>query len=234
MTDAAGSLFGQDQWVVRLLGGQRGGFFLDSGASNGVRGSNTYLLETRYGWNGICVEPNDEFFAELVSRRSCHCVNCCLYDVDGEVDFVDAGVLGGIAREYHPRLLALARQVYGVPARPDGSPATVTRRARTIRSVLRELGAPPTIDYWSLDTEGSELTILKSFPFDEYGFRVLTVEHNNFPVRREIERFLRERGYRRVAALAVDDCYVRADVAADLAARAPAWRSPALRAARRR
>jgi hypothetical protein len=41
-----------------------------------------------------------------------------------------------------------------------------------------EFVTPPVIDYWSLNTEGSEFAILKSFPFDEYSFRVLTVEHN--------------------------------------------------------
>jgi hypothetical protein len=221
-------MFGQDREVIRLLGGQRGGFFLDSGASNGWRGSNTIVLEREYGWDGVCVEPDPGFFDELQACRTSHCMNCCLYDRDGDVDFVEADVLGGIAGEYHPELLALARRVHAVPVGSDGSPATTTRPARTIRSVLRSVDAPRTIDYWSLDTEGSELTLLRSFPFDEYGFRVLTVEHNHFPVRREIERFLTARGYRRVSELAVDDCYVRDDVVTGL----PAWRSQALRSLR--
>ena len=52
---------------------------------------------------------------------------------------------------------------------------TAKKIARTLRSVLRECEAPPIIDYWSLDTEGSELTLLKSFPFDDYSFRVVTL-----------------------------------------------------------
>ena len=83
------------------------------------------------------------------------------------------------------------------------------KAARTVGSVLRDCVAPPVIDYWSLDTEGSELAILKSFPFDEYDVRVLTVEHNGFPVREEIRRFLEGRGYRRVRELATDDGYVK-------------------------
>jgi len=64
------SQFGQDRLILELLGGLRGGFFLDSGASDGVRSSNTYLLETAFDWDGICVEPNDAFFAALAACRS--------------------------------------------------------------------------------------------------------------------------------------------------------------------
>lgn len=87
----------------------------------------------------------------------------------------------------------------------------MSKAARTIRSVLRSAGAPRTIDYWSLDTEGSELALLKSFPFDEYRVRVLTVEHNNGPIRAPIRGFLEARGYVRARDLGIDDGYVLAD-----------------------
>jgi hypothetical protein len=34
------------------------------------------------------------------------------------------------------------------------------------------------IDYLSLDVEGQEYNILRTFPFDKYKFRCITVEHN--------------------------------------------------------
>jgi hypothetical protein len=209
------SQFGQDHFVLKLLQGLRGGFFLDSGASDGVEGSNTYLLEASYGWMGICVEPNDSFFEALVRNRRCRCVKCCLYDREGPVNFVEASFLGGIFDEYQPMHLRHVKDMFQL----DGVLATKTKPAHTLESVLRACGAPPVIDYWSLDTEGSELTILKSFPFDQYSFRVLTVEHNHLPVRSEIQELLDSRGYWRIAALEIDDCYVRGRPAN------PAWRS---------
>jgi FkbM family methyltransferase len=195
--------------VLRLLGGMRGGFFLDSGASDGISASNTYLLEASFGWNGICVEPNATFFAKLVETRRAQCVNCCLYHREGMVRFVEsARTLGGILTEYHPSLLRDATFAFRLPVDESGHPPTVQRKARTVRSVLRQFRAPPVIDYWSLDTEGSELTILRSFPFDEYSFRVLTVEHNRLPIRESIKDFLESRGYLRLRALEIDDCYV--------------------------
>jgi hypothetical protein len=209
---------GQDLFVVEVLGGLRGGFFLDSGASNGVDGSNTRLLETAYGWQGVCVEPNERLFRQLVANRSCTCIDRCLYDHEGTVDFLEAAeVYGGIVAEYDPGLLRFARGV-------AGGAAPVAKRATTVRAVLEAAGAPPVIDYWSLDTEGSELALLRSFPFDAHHLRVLTVEHNDTPARSHIRRFLEARGYTWARTLGIDDAYVWTGAHAT-----PAWRSRAWR-----
>jgi FkbM family methyltransferase len=197
---------GQDRFVVAACGGQRGGFFLDSGASDGLSGSNTLTLEAEYGWTGICIEPNAQLHARLARNRACRCLDCCLYDRDGEVEFFEAaGVYGGIVAEYDPAHLEFARAF--VTSLPAGAPPVVAKRTRTIGSVLRACRAPSVIDYWSLDTEGSELTILRTFPFDEYRVRFLTVEHNHTPLRAAVADFLAIRGFRRVVELGIDDGY---------------------------
>ncbi len=204
------SEFGQDIFVLEMLGWKRNGFFLDSGASDGVQSNNTHLLEVSYDWKGICIEPNKVFFEKLVKNRKCHCLNYCLYDKEDYVDFLELGNdVGGIMEEYHPSHLDRAKASNDVQKDLYGNPMTVKKLTRTIDQVLKECNSPQTIDYWSLDTEGSELAILKSFPFDAYSFRVITVEHNHFPVREEIKEFLEFKGYERIKELEVDDCYVQ-------------------------
>ena len=44
---------------------------LEAGATDGITLSNTYLLETEYGWSGICCEPNPRFFDKLKGNRNC-------------------------------------------------------------------------------------------------------------------------------------------------------------------
>jgi hypothetical protein len=199
------SQYGQDRLVVELLAGKTGGFFLDSGASDGLRCSNTALLEREYGWNGICIEPNTAFFERLIRHRRCCCVNSCLSDQSGIVDFLDAGTVGGIVAEYDPAFL---NQIH--TALHGDMPAVVQKVSHTIGAILEDLGAPTWINYWSLDTEGSELTILKSFPFDRYTVQVITVEHNWLPARWQIRQFLQSKGYEWIAELGCDDAYLMA------------------------
>ena len=127
-----GSQYGQDRFVIEVLAEMRDGFFLDSGASDGVQGNNTLLLEVSYGWKGICVEPNATFFAALVKNRRCICLNCCLCDREGTVDFLEtAHWLGGIVSEYHPAHLQHAKATFRVPEDASGRPLAVQKPART-------------------------------------------------------------------------------------------------------
>ena len=48
------------------------------------------------GGSEMYVEPNEAFFASLIKNRQCHCVNCCLYDRDGQVEFIEADYRGAI------------------------------------------------------------------------------------------------------------------------------------------
>lgn len=219
------SQLGQDYFVLEVLAGMTNGFFLDSGACDGLRASNTYLLEAEYGWKGICVEPNKQFYEELIRNRTCHCVNCCLYGHEGTVNFLEANTLGGIVEEFQPGHLEYATRTFGIIPDEHGNYSTVQKEARTIESVLDEFHAPPVIDYWSLDTEGSELAILKSFPFNKYSFKVLTVEHNHhLPIRDAIRRLMYGNRYVLIREMGIDDCFIREDVLQGAVRRKWNWR----------
>ena len=52
----------EEEWVLRdFFQGKRDGVFVDVGANDFRRYSNTYYLETQLGWSGIAVEPQREF-----------------------------------------------------------------------------------------------------------------------------------------------------------------------------
>jgi FkbM family methyltransferase len=197
------SQYGQDDWVLQTLGGRRGGYFLDSGASDGVSLSNTLRLEREYGWTGLLVEPNPLYFADLVKNRTSDCVRCCLWHEDGEAEFLPAGMLGGLVQTMGEEGLARAFRDENLPA---GTP-TVKVPTRSTFNLLRDSGAPPVIDYWSLDVEGAELEVLHSFPWDKYRVLTLTVEHNYRKDREEVRRFLAPLGLGHVESLGCDDCY---------------------------
>ncbi|MYN42947.1 FkbM family methyltransferase [Duganella sp. FT109W] len=220
------SQFGQDRLVLQLLNGQRNGFFLDTGAADGIRSSNTVLLEREFGWRGLCVEPNDAFYQKLIHTRRCMCLHACLYDRETELPFLEAaGTLGGLINEFGPGQMANAIRTQHLPLDAEGMPPLVSKRTMTLATALALAEAPPVIDYWSLDTEGTELLLLKSFPFDRHTFNVITVEHNHQPARQDIRNLLEARGFLHVTAWFIDDCYIRAAAFPGRHASSVVWRS---------
>ena len=81
----------------------------------------------------------------------------------------------------------------------------------SVNDLLRDGNAPRRIHYMSIDTEGSELDILKALDFDRYDIRILTVEHNYTDARGLILDHLTKNGYvRRYESLSLwDDWYFK-------------------------
>ena len=59
------SQIGQDRFIDEFFNKKENGFFVDVGANEGVRISNTYFLEKVRNWKGICIEPLPVEFKEL-------------------------------------------------------------------------------------------------------------------------------------------------------------------------
>ncbi len=181
---------GQDVWVLENTGFRRGGFFVEVGAANGVLLSNSWLLEKKFGWNGICVEPNPSFLTELRANRACIVTGDCIGPRTGdEVEFILADVYGGIAAYAGDDMHSERREAY----RAAGDVARLT--TLSLDDLLVRHGAPRRIDYISIDTEGSEFDILESFPFADWDVALLTVEHNFTARRKDIRNLLEGHGY---------------------------------------
>jgi FkbM family methyltransferase len=59
-----------EEWIVRdFFADRRGGVFVDVGANDYRRFSNTYYLETALGWSGLAVEPQTQFEADYRAHR---------------------------------------------------------------------------------------------------------------------------------------------------------------------
>lgn len=162
----------QDRWVLDILGGKEGGYFVDIGASNGRGANNTYALERYYGWDGVCIEANDAWFRELSRMRSCACEHVVVYSTTGTVEFIEPDKhpgYGGVLEN-----LRKAKQRFW-----DDGGNMVIKPCDTLENILDRHNAPSTIDYLSIDVEGSELAILRDFPFLRYRFKAISIEGNS-------------------------------------------------------
>jgi FkbM family methyltransferase len=188
---AATSQLGQDLWVLERTGFKQSGFFVEFGATDGILLSNTFLLESQFGWRGICAEPNPELFSRLIRNRRCTVANDFISGQTGElVDFLCANEYGGQINHEKEDQHTDVRKAYAEVA---GGYRTLT--SISLADFLKKYQAPRQIDYISIDTEGTELSILKEFPFDEWDITCLTVEHNFSSDRSPMRNLLMSKGY---------------------------------------
>jgi len=166
-------------------------YFVEFGATNGFRLSNTFFLEMYGSWEGLLCEPARVWQEELRKLRKCSVDFRCVYSSSGEsLSFTEAK---------DPELGTLT-QFRGVDSHSSSRLTGENYLVETVslNDLLDFHQAPRFIDYLSIDTEGSEFEILKFLDFEKYSFGVITVEHNFTPNRKLIYNLLTNWGYVRV------------------------------------
>lgn len=197
------SQLGQDLWVLEQTDHKRDGFFVEFGATDGVLLSNSWLLEKEFGWQGICAEPNPEFFDQLQVNRSCQTVPDCVLGKTGDtVDFILAGEYGGVAEHAKADDHTQTREAF------EGEGAVITVQTISLDDMLKKYNAPHYIDYMSIDTEGSEYEILRNFPFEDWDIQLFSIEHNHSHFREDLHKLLAGHGYVRTEQK-WDDWYIK-------------------------
>jgi len=196
----------QDKWIIEdVYDHKRNGFFLELGAYDGFGISNTYILEKKYGWSGICIESDPINFAKLVKQRNCICVQACVDGAQRDVSYLYDGAVGGIIdddtditpEKSNPRIERAIK---------EGRLANL--QTKTLYQILKEHGVPMVIDFFSFDVEGAETRILREFPFDEYIFRALIIERAS----EELNEILFRNGYKFVQLRVGDSFYVHKSI----------------------
>ena len=178
----------QDLLALFVLGSESG-YFVEFGACDGIYLSNTFLLETYYGWKGLLVEPSSHYNKVLRSKRNATIDTLCVADKSGKtVEFTEVvGLQGlsGVSEYAFNDVHTQTRKNLGITYEVD----TIS-----LNDLLNKHNAPEVIDYISIDTEGSEYSILKEYDFSRK-FKVITVEHNNTYTKDLINDLLISKGY---------------------------------------
>ena len=194
----------QDLFVLHELNFKKNGYFVEFGATNGIDFSNTYLLEKKFNWKGILAEPAKNWHNDLVKNRDCHIEKNCVW--------VDSGTTLKFHESSTKELSTIQNFVQNDihhNKRIEGEVYDV--QSISLKDLLDKYGAPRTIDYLSIDTEGSEYEILSNFDFSKYTFRLISCEHNYTNDREKIKELLEKNGYQRKfkSISQWDDWYVK-------------------------
>ena len=65
----------QESFVMSMLQGKRGGFYVEVGGYDAQLLSNTYVLEKEYGWRGFALEIDKERSKRYNNKRNNTCIN---------------------------------------------------------------------------------------------------------------------------------------------------------------
>ena len=176
---------------------------MEIGACDGVFVSNTLIFEQQ-GWNCICVEPNKEYYKSLSKNRKCT-VNCaCGLENKNDVDFTIFDLHGG--NQSAISSLKIDERLVDSHTHLISNSFTEKVNIRTIDEILKQFPLIISLDFLSIDTEGTELDVLQGFDIDKWKPKLFVIENNfNDP---QITEYLSVFGYKKVKRIEVNDFYI--------------------------
>ena len=200
------SQYRQDEFIDKVVfNKKRNGFFVDIGAHDGVSFSNSNFFELNRAFSGLCIEPNPKVFAQLKKNRKCDVLNVCIADKEGIVKFLAiegySEMLSGIIDHYHPKHL---ERIDNYISEYGGAKEEIEVNCSPLQNI--ELLANRLIDFMSIDTEGNELSILKSIDFVKIKVNCFAIE-NNYG-NNDIEEIMNRNNYVKVYRLGDDDIFL--------------------------
>ena len=197
------SQFGEDKILSTYFNNDYIGVCVEVGAYDGISGSNTYHFENR-GWETLCIEPTPESFNKCASIRK-KCINCCVSNYDSENTEYFVVRLNGdntsaiSSLNIDERLIESHKHIIN-------NIEKINVNVKTLNNIFKETNFPKKIDFISIDTENTELDVLKGLNFDEYEINFFVIE-NNFD-ENQVEEYLKTKNFKKLFRNAVNDFYV--------------------------
>lgn len=200
---------GEDIILLRLFGHVRQGFYIDVGAHDPYRFSNTCALYQR-GWNGINIDADSDAIAAFRRERP--------RDINLSIGVLQASGKSTLYIFSDPALNtfdeALAREREKLPGyRLAAKREAATERLETILAEYLPEGS--TIDVLNVDAEGRDLDVLRSNDWRRFRPRCVLVEARIGGLDKldsdKTNIFLAEQGYRLYAKTVNTLIYVHRD-----------------------
>jgi len=182
---------GQDKWIEPYVKKQNG-VYVEFGALDGLIFSNTAYFAFKYNWTGVLVEPDGRYSGKLqINRPDAKVftgVVVCPKGLD-KVDFAISKNEGwsGIKSSYNN-----SRWM-----------ETIQQTQNSMDCIDLNVICPDFVDFMSVDTEGSEFSIFKTFDFQKHDVRFIQVEQivetqgqrNN---EQQLTDFMSQKGYDKI------------------------------------
>jgi len=203
--------FGEDRFLDDYFDHKRDGYYVEIGAFNGVKMSNTYFFEQQ-GWRGLLVEADPDLAEQCRSARPHSTVVNCAVVAPGSPAIVkfqistDSKSLSSLSFDE-------ARKKNLVLQTGDLRITEIEVQGRTLDDVLTEESVGR-IDFLTIDVEGYEWAVLQGFSIERWRPEIVILERNTMFPDRRIVRYMFGHGYRYLRTRGVNDWFVLRDASA--------------------
>ena len=193
-----------DAIIRNYFPSQEKGNCIEVGALDGIFVSNTLHFE-RNGWDALCIEPVPQYYAKLKQNRKNVLNFAAGSSNNDDVKFTvvnmsndDQSSTSGL--EVDARLIDSHS-----PLNPTKEVISV--KTRRLDWCIENYFNHETIDFISIDTEGNELDVLKSFDVNKYNIKLMVIKNNFYDDSNE--KYLAELGWIKDQRVVVNDFYVK-------------------------
>lgn len=194
------SQYGEDSLALELLGrSPHRTTCVEVGAADGLLHSNTYLFEER-GWQCILVEPVPWIAAKAREKRRSIVYECAAGECAGTTSL-------HCAEGYEQLSTVISGGDEQLRLENKGRKVNVINvKVMTMDEILTAAKVG-TVDFISIDVEGSEAAVLQGFSFKKWQPRLLIVENNSGCDATEAHYMLRRNRYFRFLTTGCNDWY---------------------------
>ena len=174
------SQVGQDEWVIDYFQEKKNGVFVEIGANDGITFSNSYVLEKYYNWTGIVIEAIPDMHTSLQRHRNCTILSVCASNFTGFTTFEMLTDMPAYFEEngFNINLMSGVSATWRWQYAPDSIQQyhkTINVMCINIQDIFDHFRLAM-IDYFSVDCEGCELSVISAIKWDRMTIRVLHVE----------------------------------------------------------
>ena len=188
--------FGEDIMVNRFFKNKENGFYIDIGAYHPFKGSLTQTLYGK-GWSGINIDISKtsvDLFK--IARPKDININCAIGKITEETKFFQNSKMN--------QQNSLIRQ--------NSNQVEVKIKCYKLNDILTS-NKIEKVDYINIDTEGTELDVLKGLDFKKIKPSLLTIEDNHFDLdsdsKKKKKNYMKNQGYVQINNIGVTMFFIK-------------------------
>jgi FkbM family methyltransferase len=193
------SLHNLDLKMEKYLKDIENGYYIESGANDGITQSNTLYYNQKYNWKGILIEANPTLAEKCKNNRPLDIVeNYALVD-----DLYKKEKISGYFQNISLNGQCIENNNYSDNSLSPNQIIDVN--AITLTSLLDKHNVQK-IDFFSLDVEGYEINVLNGLNFEKYRPKYILIETTSCSNRKkETLDYLLGKNYKFLEELSVND-----------------------------